>query len=93
MIANPSVNVLGALAALELRCVHADHDQAERGVLAMPCLDIGRRTNPVDAGVLPDVDQDDLLAQRFGRERRRWYPALHGEGRQLACRADGTMRR
>ena len=30
MVTNPAVDVLGALAELELGRVHADHDQAER---------------------------------------------------------------
>jgi hypothetical protein len=56
VVANPTVDVLGALTELELRRVDPDHDQAERGVPAIPRLDIGQGTNPVDAGVLPDID-------------------------------------
>ena len=67
MVANPPVDVLGALAELELGRVHADHDQAERGVVAIPRLDEWRGADPVDAGVLPEVDQDDLATQRRRR--------------------------
>src|SRR5690349_12803507 len=90
MVANSAVDVLGALAELELRRVQANHDQAEGGVVAMPRLDVRRRANPVDAGVLPDVDQDDPAAQCVDLERRRVYPALHVERWQLAGRADAA---
>jgi hypothetical protein len=88
MVANPTVDVLGALPELELGCVQAHHDQAERGVVAIPRLDIGQGTNPVDAGVLPDIDQYHFATQPRGVEWRRVHPALHCEGRQLASRAD-----
>jgi len=84
MVANPTVDVLGALAELELGHMHADHDQAELGVVAIPRLDVGRGADPVDAGVLPEVDQNDLAAQRIGGERRRVHPALHLESGQFA---------
>ena len=76
LVANPTVDVLGAFTELELRRVDPDHDQAERGVLAIPRLDIGQGTNPVDAGVLADIDQYHLATQPCGAEWRRVHPAL-----------------
>ena len=67
VVTNPTVDVVGPLAELELWCVEADHDQVRCGVVTMPRLHIGRGANPVDAGVFPDVEQDDLSAI----ERRR----------------------
>ncbi len=69
VVADPTIDVLGARPELELGRVHADHDQAAVGVVAVPRLDIGRGADPVDAGVLPEIDQDDLATQRVGRER------------------------
>jgi hypothetical protein len=46
--------------------MHADHDKPELGVVAVQRLDVGRRADPVDAGELPEVDEDDLAAQLFG---------------------------
>ncbi len=68
MIADRTVDVLGALPELELGRVHADHDQAAVDVIAVPRLDVGRGADPVDAGVLPEVHQDDLATQRVGRQ-------------------------
>src|SRR4029077_2293047 len=53
------------------------------GVIAVPRLDVGRGADPVDAGVLPEVDRDDLATQRVGRQWARVHPALHLEGRHV----------
>ena len=87
MVANPPIDVLRALAELELGRMHADHDQAEVGIVALPRLDVGRGADPVDAGVLPEVDEDHLATQRVDVEWRRVHPALHHEGGHLAGRA------
>jgi len=87
VLTNPTIDVLGPLSELELGRVHADHDQAAAGVVAVPRLDVGRGANPVDAGVLPDIEQHDLAAQCLDSERRRVHPTLHRKGRQLAGRA------
>ena len=84
MVTNPSVDVFGALAELELRRVHADDDQTERRVVAIPCLDVGRSPNPVDARVLPEVHEYDFPAQRLGCEWRRIHPALRLQRREVA---------
>src|SRR5262249_53312509 len=86
VVANPAVDVLRARAEVELGRMHADHDQAELGVIAVPRLDVGRGSDPVDAGVLPEVDQDHLAAHRFGGERRGVHPAVRLEGGYLAGR-------
>jgi hypothetical protein len=62
VVANAAVDVLGALAELKLWRVNPDDHQSERSVIAIPGPDIGQRTNPVDAGVLPDVDEHHLAA-------------------------------
>jgi hypothetical protein len=38
VVANPTIDVLGALPELELGRVHADYDQAAVGVVAVPWL-------------------------------------------------------
>ncbi len=43
-------------------------------VLLRPGAHIGQRAQAVDAGIGPEVDQHDLAAQAFGRERRRVQP-------------------
>jgi len=70
MVANAPVDVVGLLAKLELRSVHSDDDQPEWRVDAMPRLDVRSRPNPVDARVLPKINEDDLAAQRLRSERR-----------------------
>ena len=41
VVTNPTVDVVGPLAELELWCVEADHDQVRCGVVTMPRLHIG----------------------------------------------------
>jgi ribulose 1,5-bisphosphate synthetase/thiazole synthase len=48
----------------ELGRVDADHNQALVAVFFGPGADIGERSQPVDAAVCPEVDEDDLSAQR-----------------------------
>ncbi len=79
MVTNPTVNVLGLLAKLELGSMCSDDDESERGVVAVPRPHIRCGSDPVDAGVLPHVDQHDLAAQRLGCEWRGVDPALRLE--------------
>ena len=58
----------------ELRRVHADHHQSLILVLLGPRADVGKRAQPVDAGVGPELDQDDLSPQAGRRQRRRVEP-------------------
>ena len=55
----------------ELGGVNAKDDQAAVLVLLVPGLDVGQRTQAVDAGVGPEVDDHHLAAQGFGGERLR----------------------
>src|SRR5215510_9622729 len=54
----------------ELRGVDADDHQPLIFVFLGPCANVGKRAQPVDAGVGPEVDQYDFAAQ--GRCRQRW---------------------
>src|SRR5262245_43232226 len=42
----------------------------------MPGADVGKRAQPVDAGVGPEIDEDDLAAQRRRSQRRRIEPFI-----------------
>jgi hypothetical protein len=69
---------------VELGRVHAEHDQPVALVFLGPRADVGKLAEPVDTGVGPEVDQDDLAAQAGRRERRRVQPAAGaGQRRQL----------
>jgi hypothetical protein len=62
-------DVVDVLLEAELGRVDADHGQAVVPVLGCPGPQVGERAQPVDAGVGPEVDEDDLSAQALGRER------------------------
>jgi hypothetical protein len=47
----------------ELRRVDADHRQPEVAAFRIPCTDVGQCAQPVDAGVRPEVDEDDAAAE------------------------------
>ncbi|MNT83017.1 hypothetical protein D3C72_2228310 [compost metagenome] len=49
--------------------MHADHDEALILVFFGPGADIGNGADAVDAGIGPEVDEDDLATQLFARER------------------------
>src|SRR6266498_5623218 len=53
----------------ELRRVDADDDQSAPVVRAVPGLYVRQRAQAVDAGIRPEVDQDDLAAQLPERQR------------------------
>jgi CHAD domain len=80
----------------KLRCVGADDDQAMLVVFLRPGADIGMRPEPIDAGVGPELHQDDLLTQvcrsqwrgidPLGRTGERRHLAFDGQtGRFHAC--------
>src|SRR5579872_3517418 len=46
----------------ELAVMHADHVEAVLVVFGVPALDHGKVTDTVDAGVLPEVDQQHVAA-------------------------------
>ena len=67
-------NVLEVVLKGELRRVHADHHHSVILVFLGPRADIGKGAQPVDAGVGPEVDEDDFSAQVGRREWRRIEP-------------------
>jgi hypothetical protein len=81
------------LLEFELRRMDADHHQPLILVFLGPGVDIRKLAPPVDAGVGPEVDQDDLPAEGLRRQRRRIQPFVCALERcQLALtgkRADG----
>ena len=48
----------------------ADDDEAIVFVLLVPRLDVGQGSKAVDAGVGPEIDENDLAAKRFRSEWR-----------------------
>ena len=70
-------NVFDVLLEPELGRVHADHYEPLILVLLGPCTNVRFCTLPVDAGVSPEVDDDDLPAQGF---RRQWLRIEPGGG-------------
>ena len=69
-----SSNIIDVSLECELRRVHADHHQSLILVFLGPRADIGKRAQPVDAGIGPEVDEDDLAAQAGRRQRLRVEP-------------------
>src|SRR6266404_921105 len=53
----------------ELGRVHADDDEPLVGIRVRPRADVRQRAQPVDARERPEVDRDDLAAQRVSRQR------------------------
>ena len=92
-------DVVDVMLEAELGRVDTDHRQPGVRVLRGPCTDIWRRSQPVDARVGPDVDEDDASAQSLRRQRLGVEPARRTvERRQLpfdrqcdllACQAMG----
>jgi hypothetical protein len=68
-------DVVDVLFERELGRVDADHHKPLVCVLLEPGADIAERAEPVDAGVGPEVDEDDLSAQVVGHGRLRVEPA------------------
>src|SRR5262249_49627545 len=64
------LHVVDALLEGEFGRVHADHDQALILVLLGPGADVGKRPQTVDAGVGPEIDQDDLAPEPRSSQRR-----------------------
>jgi hypothetical protein len=73
--------------------VDADDDEARALVRVGPALDVGERPQAVDAGVRPEVDQDDLAAELRQRQRLGVEPPVDArEVRSLAEVAQLTFR-
>src|SRR5215218_3510276 len=56
-------NVIYAFLKGKLWCMDAYHDEAFVLVLLGPGADIAKRSQPVDASVGPEIDEDDFSAQ------------------------------
>ena len=67
---NVPLHIVGVLFKRKLRGVNADHDQSAIPVFFGPGADIGKRAQPVDARVGPEIDEDDFSSQsRRGQGR------------------------
>ena len=69
-------NVVDVLLERELRRMDADHHQSLILVFLGPRADIGSCPQPVDAGVGPEIDEDDFSAQSRRRQGRRIQPLV-----------------
>ena len=58
----------------ELRRMHADHYHTVIPVFLRPRAHLGKGAQPIDTGVGPEVDQDDVSAQVRRREGQRIEP-------------------
>src|ERR1700733_11983688 len=58
----------------EFRRVHANDDEAVILVFLRPGADVRNRAQAVDAGIGPEIDQDHLSLETFGREGWRIEP-------------------
>jgi hypothetical protein len=67
-------DVVEVVLEVELGGVDADDHQPAVLVGLGPGADIGKRPEPVDAGIGPEVDEDDAAAELGGRQRRRVEP-------------------
>ena len=69
-------HVLPDLLELELRSVYPQDDETLICVLCVPLLDVGQGADAVDAGVGPEVDENDLSPLALEGEGLRVYPAI-----------------
>ena len=69
-------NVIDVFFKFELWRVDADQHQSLNMVFIPLGADIGKRAPPVYAGVGPEIDEDDLSAQRRRCQGRRIDPAV-----------------
>jgi hypothetical protein len=69
-VAYGAADVAEVVLEAELRRVYPDYDQSVIGVFPGPGSEVGKLAEPVDTGVGPEVDEDDLPAQ-VGRCQRR----------------------
>ena len=92
-------DVVDVVLESELRRMYPDDGQAGIRVFRRPGPDVGKRAEPVDAGVGPEVDEDDAPAEPLRRQRlgveppgravERCQVALDREGELLARRPMG----
>ena len=84
-----SRHVAGVVLEAELRRMHAHDDEAFVLVLLRPRAHVRQRPQPVDAGISPEVDEDDFSLQLGGRQAWRIEPVGGAiEGRPLTWPTD-----
>ncbi len=72
--ARPRNDVVDVALETELGRVNADHRETGVRVFRGPGPPVWERAQPVDAGIGPEVDEDDSAAEGLGRERLRVEP-------------------
>src|SRR6185295_15261234 len=87
-------DVVDVLFKSEFRGMDADDDQPLVLVLVRPGAKVGLRAQPVDAGVCPEMDEDDLSAQGRRGEWRRVEPCVSAfKGSEPGLVGNGTAAR
>src|SRR5262249_3621982 len=71
---NAALHVRFVMREEKLGRVHADDSQALVAITRVPLFYIRQRADAVDAGVVPEVDQDGASAQLAHAQRRRVEP-------------------
>ena len=69
-------NVVVVFLKLKLGCVDPDHHQPVTLVFLSPGAPMRKRAQPVDAGIGPEIDQDDFSAKFRRRQGRRVKPRI-----------------
>jgi hypothetical protein len=85
-----SAEVVEVVLDVELGRMDADDHQAVVLVPLGPGAEVGKLAEPVDAGVGPEVDQDDVAIQVGRRQWRRVEPA-GGAGQRRQRSFDGQV--
>ena len=83
-------DVVDLLLEGEFRGVYTDDDQALILVFFGPGANIGEGPDAVDAGIGPEIDEDDLAVKLFPRQRRRVQP-LDGAVQRRRRALDGQI--
>ena len=68
-VAHGTLYITFVLLECEFRRVNPEHDQSVILVLFIPARHVRQGTQAIDAGIGPEVDQDDLASQGLGHER------------------------
>src|SRR6478752_7847387 len=88
--------VLDVVLEWEFGRMHANHYQALVTVFLRPCANIGQRAEPVDTGIRPEINKDDLPTQV---SRRQWFrveprgsAAERGQFSRVCCARSTELR-
>src|ERR1019366_2926029 len=77
-------DVIDVLLERELRSLHTDYHQSLSLVLFGPCTNVGECAQGVNAGIGPEIDEDDFSSQARSRQWLRVEPRCRAaERRQL----------